>query len=174
MLVILTLSIITARLPIIPKFKKIRKPLYRQRLLFPLIIAMVSTLAYFYVFSFLVWGDLSQRDVLLQTARDGQQEIPWYLYPIKLGTCGLLGFAFLMSYLFRRFEKEIFVFAIISIVALVTGTYYDEHRFSKYLMVGLVGLAAILVYDIMAVSLLDPEKTRQNQMPGYHLYLLAL
>ena len=108
---------------------------------------------------------------MLQTARDGQQEIPWYLYPIKLGTCGLLGFVILMSYLFRRFEKEIFVFGIISIVALFTGTYYDEHRFSKYIMVGLVGLAAIVVYDIIAKVIL----TRKNKVrPDAKLSILLV
>jgi hypothetical protein len=60
--------------------------------------------------------------------------------------------ALLASYLFRRFEKEIFVFGIIAVVALFTGTYYDEHRFSKYIMMGLVGLSAILVYDIIATA----------------------
>lgn len=152
------LSIFTARVSGTLKFKK-RRPLYRHHLTYPLSIALTSILAYFYVFTFLVWGDLSIQDVMLQTAGTGQQEIPWYLYPMKLGTCGLLGLAFLASYLFRRFEKEIFVFGIIVIVALYTGTYYDEHRFSKYIMVGLVGLSAILVYDIMTTVFLIRKGT---------------
>jgi MFS family permease len=158
-LMILVLSIFATRVSSILIFRKTKRPLYRGRLAFPLSIALASILAYFYAFTFLVWGDLSLQDVRLQTASTGQQEVPWYLYPMKLGTCGLLGLALLVSYLFKRFEKEIFVFVIISIVALFTGTYYDEHRFSKYIMVGLVGLAAILVYDIIATVFLIRKGT---------------
>jgi hypothetical protein len=115
-----------------------------------LVIILVSLTAYLYVFTFLVWGDLSVKDVQLQTSRDGQQEIPWYLYPMKLGLCGLLGLSYLISYLIRPFENRIFVFGIIIVIALGTGTYYDEHRFSKYMMIGFVGFSAILVYDLLA------------------------
>jgi hypothetical protein len=167
---IFMLSIFSARASGTLKFKK-REPLYRHHLTFPLSIALTSILAYFYVFTFLVWGDLSIQDVRLQTASTGQQDIPWYLYPIKLGTCGLLGLALLASYLFRRFEKEIFVFGIIAVVALFTGTYYDEHRFSKYIMMGLVGLSAILVYDIMTTVFLTRKGTAK---PGARLHMILV
>ena len=65
---------------------------------------------------------------------------------------GLLGIAFVLSYLFRRFEKEIFVFGIIVIVAFVAGPYYDEHRFSKYMMSGLVGFASLFIYSLIIGS----------------------
>jgi hypothetical protein len=159
-LLMLMISIFATRIPIVQKIGKTKWPHYGGRLTFPLSIALASILAYLYLFTFLVWGDLSLQDVRLQTARTGQQDIPWYLYPIKLGTCGLLGITFLVSYLFRRFEKEIFVFVIISAVALFSGTYYDEHRFSKYIMVGLVGLTAILVYDVIAAFSLNRRGVR--------------
>ena len=54
-----------------------------------------------------------------------------------------------MSYIFRRFEKEVFVFGVIIIVAIITGPYYDEHRFNKYVMVGLIGFASLFIYDII-------------------------
>ena len=71
------------------------------------------------------------------------------MYPIKLGICFILSIAFLLSYVFKRFEKRIFVFGIISVIALLMGSYYDEHRFSKYIMMGLVGFAALLIFDVM-------------------------
>jgi len=148
---IFLLSILTARTrsTSIATRKKITDPNSGIRLTLLFSIALFSLLAYFYVFTFLVWGELSIKDVQIQTSKSGQQIIPWYLYPMKLGICGLLGLSFLLSYLFRRFEKEILVFGIIIIVALFFGTYYDEHRFSKYIMAGLVGLAAIAVYDLI-------------------------
>jgi hypothetical protein len=145
------LSIFRVRLPRISMLIGMIKPNSRIHLRLILSVALVSFLVYFYIFTFLVWGELSLQDVRTQTSKDGQREIPWYLYPMKLGVCGLLGLFFLASYLFRRFEKEILVFGIFSVLALLTGTYYDEHRFSKYIMVGLVGLAAIAVYDITMV-----------------------
>src|SRR5206468_1065590 len=77
-----------------------------------------------------------------------QGKVSWYQYPMKLGLAGLLGLAFVLSYFFRRFEKEIFIFGIIIVVALLTGTYYDEHRFSKYVMLGVIPLASLLIYKI--------------------------
>ena len=149
------LSIFAAKISVSKKILRVKRPRQWTRWNFPLSIALTSILVYFYIFTFVVWGELSVRDVELQTARNGQQEIPWYLYPIKLGTCGLLGLSYLISYLFRPFEKEIFVFAIIMIIALFAGPYYDEHRFSKYIMAGLVGLAALFVYSIVGTVFLN-------------------
>jgi hypothetical protein len=149
------LSIFATKISVSKKILRVKRPRQWTRWNFPLSIALTSILVYFYIFTFVVWGELSLRDVELQTARNGQQEIPWYLYPIKLGTCGLLGLSYLISYLFRPFEKEIFVFAIIMIIALFAGPYYDEHRFSKYIMAGLVGLAALFVYSIVGTVFLS-------------------
>jgi hypothetical protein len=63
---------------------------------------------------------------------------------------GLFGLAFLLSYLFKKFEREIFVFLIVAIVAFVSGPYYDEHRFGKYIMSGMACLAALLIYKTIS------------------------
>ena len=68
---------------------------------------------------------------------------------MKFGITGALGLALILSYLFKKFEKEIFVFGVIAIVALFAGPYYDEHRFGKYIMIGMVGFASILVYKLI-------------------------
>jgi hypothetical protein len=68
---------------------------------------------------------------------------------MKFGVVGMLGIAFLLSYFFKRFEKEVLVFGIIAAVAFVAGPYYDEHRFSKYMMAGTVGFASLLVYRVI-------------------------
>jgi hypothetical protein len=119
-------------------------------------IVLVSVLVYLYLFTFVVLGTLSTNDIQTQVGTTTQRNIPWYLYPIKFGITGLLGLVLIASYPFKRFEKEIFVFGIIAVVALVAGPYYDEHRFSKYIMVGMVGFASILVYKIVS-HLLRPK-----------------
>jgi hypothetical protein len=112
-------------------------------------IIIISVLAYFYLFTFIVLEALSIYDIQIQVGTSTQRNIPWYLYPMKFGVVGLLGLAFIASYLFKRFEKEFFVFGIIAVVSLIAGPYYDEHRFSKYIMVGMVGFASLLVYKII-------------------------
>jgi hypothetical protein len=112
-------------------------------------IVIISVLAYIYVISFFVLEALSNDDIQIQVGTSTQRNIPWYLFPIKFGVVGLLGFAFILSYVFKRFEKETFVFAIIAAVALLAGPYYDEHRFSKYIMVAMIGFASIFVYKII-------------------------
>ena len=114
-----------------------------------LIIALVSFVVYLYTLSFLVWNELSVDDIRVQTGSSRQENIPWYLYPMKLGLTGLLALVFILSYFFRKFEKEVFVFGIIAIIALFTGPYYDEHRFSKYIMMGMAGFASIFIYKIL-------------------------
>lgn len=111
-------------------------------------IVIVSVLAYLYLFTFIVLEDLSTKDIRLHLGFP-QVNLPWYLYPMKFGVAGLLGLAFIVSYLFRKFEKVIFVFGVIAIAALFAGPYYNEHRFSKYVMVGMVGFASILVYEMI-------------------------
>ena len=115
----------------------------------PIIIFVVSLVAYLYVFTFIVWNEFSPYEVAIHTSNNGQRDIPWYLYPMKFGITGALGFALVLSYLFKKFENEIFVFGIIAVVALLAGPYYDEHRFGKYIMIGMIGFASILVYKII-------------------------
>jgi hypothetical protein len=129
---------------------------HRQRTIAPSLV-LVFVIAWLYVFTFVVWSQLSVEAVEVQTQN---YTIPWYLYPMKLGVTGLLGFAFVLSYFFRKFEKEIFVFGIIVIVAFLTGPYYDEHRFSKYIMAGLTGFASLFIYNFVIQS---PQIQRNNR-----------
>jgi hypothetical protein len=124
--------------------------LHHARLHFLTGAFVISIVCYIYGLSFIILAHLSTNDIIIQTAGyGGPYNIPWYLYSLKFGLTGLLGLAFVLSYLFKRFEKEVFVFGIIIVVALLAGPYYDEHRFSKYIMVGLVGFASLLVYKIL-------------------------
>ena len=113
-------------------------------------MATVSLIAFLYLFTFLVWSQLSVEDIKFQTDTENEWNIPWYLYPMKFGLTGLFGLAFLLSYLFKKFEREIFVFLIVAVVAFVSGPYYDEHRFGKYIMAGMACLAALLIYEIIS------------------------
>ena len=81
----------------------------------PILIFVVSLVAYLYLFTFIVWNEFSLYEVANHT---GVPDIPWYLYPMKFGITGALGLALILSYLFKKFEKEIFVFGVIAIVAL--------------------------------------------------------
>jgi hypothetical protein len=112
-------------------------------------IAIVLVVAYWYVFTFIVWAQIPLKEVLLQTSGD-HLNVPWYLFPMKLGLIGIIGLAFIISYFFKKFQKEVFVFGIIVIIALFAGPYYDEHRTSKYIMVGMVGFASLLIYKIVS------------------------
>jgi hypothetical protein len=113
-------------------------------------ISIVSVIAFLYLFTFLVWSQLPHEDIQSQVDTENQWNVPWYLYPMKFGLTGLLGLAFVLSYLFKKFEKEIFVFAIVAIIALLVGPYYDEHRFNKYIMTGMASFAALLIYGIIS------------------------
>jgi hypothetical protein len=84
---------------------------------------------------------------------------------MRMGLVGLLGLAFILSYLFKRFDKEIFVFGILIIISLLAGPYYDENRFSKYMMIGAIGFAALMVYKILT--------PRFNNKPGYTGVLIS-
>jgi len=109
-------------------------------------ILIVGVFCYFYVLSFIVWGELSLEKLEIQ---QHDNRIPWYLYIIKLGVPGLFGLAFALSYLFKKYEKEVFIFGILAVVALLAGPYYNEYRLSKYVMAGMAGFASILVYRII-------------------------
>jgi hypothetical protein len=109
-------------------------------------VLIVGVFCYFYVLSFIVWGELSLEKIQIQ---QHDNRIPWYLYVLKLGVPGLLGLAFVLSYLFKKYEKEVFIFGILAVVALLAGPYYNEYRLSKYVMAGMAGFASILVYRIV-------------------------
>ena len=69
---------------------------------------------------------------------------------MRFGIAGLLGLSYVISYPYKKFEKEIFVFGIIAIVPTLVGPYYDEARFSKYAMVDLIGFASLMVYKMLS------------------------
>ena len=138
-------------------------------------IVIISLIAYMYLFSFIVLQALSTADIQIQVGTSTQRNIPWYLYPIKFGIAGILGLAFVVSYLFKRYEKETFVFGIIAVVALFTGPYYDEHRFSKYVMVGMVGFASLFVYKIILYLQRHPnDSARYNHSATSQLKPIGL
>jgi hypothetical protein len=116
---------------------------------FTVSVVLVLIIFFLYTFSYITWAELSAKDIEIQTSELFPRNVPWYLYPMKLGLAGILGLCFMVSYIFRKFEKEIFVFGVIIIVALITGPYYDEQRFNKYVMIGLIGFASLLVYDLV-------------------------
>lgn len=135
-------------------------------------IVIISVLAYIYVISYFVLATLPNDDIQIQVGTSTQSNIPWYLYPIKFGITGLLGFAFILSYVFKRFEKETYVFTIIAAAALLAGPYYDEHRFGKYVMVAMIGFASIFVYKII-MFLQRPIVNRAHQKRTSQLKPLA-
>ena len=131
-------------------FPKINSPLfYDKRTQFVIATTIASIILYLYFFTFIVWDHLSIEQVSLQTDNYGNRDIPWYLFPMKFGIVGFLGLLFLLSYMYKKFEREIFVFAIIVIFAFFLGPYYDEHRFGKYIMVGMIGFASLIIYRII-------------------------
>ena len=120
-----------------------------SRTKFTLSVVLVSIVFFLYTFSYITWAELSVRDIEIQISELFPRNVPWYLYPMKLGLAGILGLCFILSYIFRKFEKEIFVSGVIIIVAIFTGPYYDEQRFNKYVMIGFIGFASLLVYDLL-------------------------
>jgi len=110
-------------------------------------IILVWAVAYLTALSFIVWIQLPPNYIQAHTAGYNN---PWYLYAPRLGLVGLFGLAYILSYLFKKFEKEVFVFGVIVVIALLTGPYYFEHRFSKYVMVGMIGFASLLMYRLFS------------------------
>jgi hypothetical protein len=141
---------------------RISRKFYADRTRFLFALVLISLFVYFYFLSFLIWGDLSLETVQKQTSKDGQQIIPWYLYPIKLGVCGFIGSLFIINCLFKKSDKRLFIFFIILVIALFVGPYYDEHRFSKYMMVGLVGFTALFFRSIISRILNSESKVLRD------------
>jgi hypothetical protein len=122
---------------------------FNKRTRFVIVSVIVSIILYLYFFTFIVWNHLSVEEVMLQTDNYGQRDIPWYLFPMKFGLVGFLGLLYILSYLYKKFEREIFIFGIIALFAFLAAPYYDEHRLGKYIMVGLIGFSSLLVYRII-------------------------
>ena len=119
----------------------------RVRINFHVAILIVSIVAYLYIFSFIV---LSQLPLTTIIDHKWNNNMPWYLYPMKMGIAGLFGLAFILSYIFKRFEKELFVFGVIMLVSFIAGPYYDEYRFTKYFMIGMIGFASLMIYELLS------------------------
>ncbi len=152
----------------IPKKSNSNLPWYKSRHYtkrhFVIGVFIASLVGYIYALSFIVLANLSTNDIIHQTAGYGTPyNIPWYLYSMKFGITGLLGLVSVLSYLFKQFEREVFVFGIIIVIALLAGPYYDEHRLSKYIMAGMAGFAAIFVYKILE-TLKDNNKPVLNRI----------
>lgn len=113
---------------------------------YTLALIIVVPVALLYVITFGIVASVHPSDANNEAL---QGKVSWYQYPMKLGIAGLLGLAFMLSYFFKRFEKEIFIFGIIIVIALLTSPFYDEHRFSKYVMLGIIPLASLFVYKIL-------------------------
>lgn len=109
-------------------------------------ILLVTIVVYACALCFLVWIQLPSNYVNVHTQN---YETPWYMYGMRLGGIGLLGIAFLLSHLFKKFEREVFVFGLIIVIALAAGPYYNEHRFSKYVMVGMIGFASLMMFKLL-------------------------
>jgi len=109
-------------------------------------ILIISLVVYFYLFSFIVLSQLPLDTIIDHTLNNS---VPWYLYPMKMGTAGLFGLAFILSYIFKRFEKQVFVFGALMLVSFIAGPYYNEERFAKYFMTGMIGFASLMIYDLL-------------------------
>ena len=67
--------------------------------------------------------------------------------PHEIWTNRIIWFGIHTFYIFKKFEKEIFVFLIMAVIAFLAGPYYDEHRFGKYMMASMSAFAGILIYQ---------------------------
>jgi hypothetical protein len=106
----------------------------------------VGIIFYLYALCFIVWDQLPANLVNMHTHN---YTTPWYAYPLRLGIIGIIGVVSILSYVFRRFEKEVLVFGLIIVIALLAGPYYDEQRFNKYVMAGMIGFASLLIFKLL-------------------------
>lgn len=155
-------KVLKQRLALLKALRKLplRKVSFRgnNRIKFLTAALVIYVVAYAYLLCFIV---LSQLPLDSITVQNYDRKLPWYLFPMRMGLAGLLGLAFILSYLFKKFEKQIFVFGILIIITLLAGPYYDNHRFSKYIMVGAIGFASLMLYKI-----LTPRFTRRPHYTG--------
>lgn len=109
-------------------------------------LVLVGSVVYLYLLCFIVWDQLPPDILDVHTQK---YNTPWYLYPMRLGIIGLIGLASILSYAFKKYEKVVFVFGILIAIALLAGPYYNEQRFNKYVMAGMIGFAAFLLFKLV-------------------------
>jgi len=109
-------------------------------------IVLIGSVVYLYLLCFIVWDQVPPDTLDVHTQK---YSTPWYLYPMRLGVIGLIGLASILSYVFKKYEKEVFVFGILIAIALLAGPYYNEQRFNKYVMAGMIGFAAFLLFKLL-------------------------
>ena len=143
-------SILAKFIPIkVPKisFEFVRRNNLRDSK-YPYLITLAALAAFsIYVSSFAIVALVTPGEANDEALRG---KVSWYQYPMKLGLAGVLGIAFFLSYFFKKFEKEVFVFGLIIVISLLTAPYYDEHRFSKYVMLGMVPVASFLIFNALS------------------------
>ncbi len=114
-------------------------------------VAIICTVSYFYILSFLIWNmQLPIVDVRTFVNTSNVAVVPWYFYPLRFGTTGLFALSFIISYLFKKYEREVLIFGVIAIIAFLTGPYYNEFRFNRYIMAGMAGFASLMLYQIIS------------------------
>jgi hypothetical protein len=141
----------------------------RRLVRFILGVSVVSLVSYLYILSFIVWDNqLNTFDIRIHT--NEFHIVPWHFYPLRLGVVGLLGLAYILSFMFRRFEKEVIVFGVLAIVAFAVGSNYDEQRLNKYIMAAMAGFASLLIYEI----LLAVHETRKQILSGLIISIIVV
>jgi hypothetical protein len=124
------------------------KRFVKGRLRLAMYVAIVGIVFYFYTLSFFLWYiQIPTFNIFDNT--NSFKIVPLYLYPLRFGVTGILGLCFILSYYYKKFEKEVFIFGIIAIVAFITGTSYDEMRLNRYIMAAMAGLASLMLYNIL-------------------------
>jgi hypothetical protein len=127
------------------------KNVVKGRLRFIFSILIISVVCYLYLLSYVTWS-IQTPAFSIYAHTNNFQVVPWYFYPLRFGVTGLLGLCLILSYMFKKFEKEVFVFGIIAIIAFITGPEYSEFRFNKYIMASLAGLASLMLYKILSTQ----------------------
>jgi hypothetical protein len=137
-------------------------------------IGVVSVVSYLYIISFVVWYfQLPTFDIRVNT--DGFKIVPWYLYPLRFGITGFVGLCFILSYLFRKFESEVFIFGIMAIIAFFTLLQHEEIRANKYIMVCMASFASLLLFRILSIPRHSIKRPIINGMVlGFFITLSSL
>src|SRR2546427_11574252 len=133
------------------RFQDKLKNVFTRKILFIFGVILISVFSYLYLRSFIIWNNqIPYFDVRVNT--NNFSIIPWQFVPLRFGVTGLVGFACLFSYFFRKFEKEILIFGLIAIVAFLAEPYYSDFRMEKYIMASFAGLASILLFRLLTIQ----------------------
>ena len=46
------------------------------------------------------------------------------------------------------------------LVSFIAGPYYDEYRFTKYFMIGMIGFASLMIYELLSHKLTNKSLIR--------------